>query len=357
MNDGRGHRWKLEDGGFLALVLLITLAFAWLIAPFYGAILWGLIAAIVGEPVYRRLAVRFGGRRNLAAALTLLLILALVIIPAILIGISLVQEAASIYIRLESGDIDLALIFQQLRDALPPWADELAGTSGMSDLETAREMLGSTIATGLQSIASRALLFSQGALNFVASLGAMLYLTFFLLRDGESLGRQVKAAVPLRPDLRDALMSHFVVVIRATMKGTIVVAILQGSAGGLIFWLLGIDGALLWGLLMAAFSLIPAVGTGVVWAPVAVYLLVTCSVWEGVTLTFCGFFVIGLIDNLLRPVLVGHDARMPEFVVLITTIAGLKLMGLNGVIVGPVIAALFIAVWKIATEWREQQKT
>ena len=356
MDDGSKQGWKLEDGGFLALILFITLAFAWLIAPFYSAILWGLIAAIVGEPVYRRLAARFGGRRNLAATLTLLLILALVIVPAILIGISLVQEAASIYIKLESGEIDLARIFQQLRDALPPWAHELAGTSGMSDLQTAREMLGSSIATGLQSIASRALIFSQGALNFIASLGAMLYLTFFLLRDGENLGEQIKAAVPLRPDLRDALVHHFVVVIRATMKGTIVIAILQGSVGGLIFWLLGIDGALLWGLMMAAFSLIPAVGTGIVWAPVAIYLLVTGAIWEGVTLAFCGFFVIGLIDNLLRPVLVGHDARMPEFVVLITTIAGLKLMGLNGVIVGPVIAALFIAVWKIATEWREQQK-
>jgi len=104
--------------------------------------------------------------------------------------------------------------------------------------------------------------------------------------------------------------------------------------------------------LMALFSLFPAVGTGIVWVPVAIYLFATGSIWEGAILTFCGFFVIGLIDNLLRPVLVGHDAKLPEFVVLITTVAGLKLMGLNGVVMGPIIAALFLAVWQIATDQR-----
>lgn len=348
------HGLQMEDGGFLAIVLLVTIAFVWLVAPFFGAILWGLVAAIVFAPVNRRMLAALGGRRNLATTATLLLILALVIAPAFLLGISLVQEAAAIYGQLQSGQIDFVATFENLRDALPRWARSMLDSSGLTDLEAARRMLGASVASGLQSIASRALLFGQGALRFLASLGVMLYLTFFLLRDGETLGEKVKAAVPLRPELRDALIAHFIVVVRATMKGTIVVAIVQGILGGLIFWVLGVEGALLWGLLMGFFALVPAVGTGIVWLPVAIYLLLTGSIWEGLALIACGIFIIGLVDNLLRPILVGHDTRMPDFVVLIATLAGLELFGLNGVIVGPMIAALFIAVWKLVAESRGQ---
>jgi predicted PurR-regulated permease PerM len=344
---------RLEDGGFLAAVILVSLAFAWLIAPFFGAILWGLIASILCAPIYRDIVNRTGGRRNLAAALTLILIVALVIFPAILLGVSLVQEAAQLYARLQSGDIDIARIFAQIWESLPPWALEMLKSSGLTEFETAREMLGNSIASILQSIASQALWFGQGTLQLLAALGIMLYLTFFLLRDGEKLSAQVRWAMPLDPDLRDRLIAHFGTVVRATMRGTVVVSILQGLAGGIIFWLLGIDAAILWGLLMALFSLFPAVGTGLVWVPVAIFLLATGSTWEGIVLILCGLFVIGLIDNVLRPILVGHEAHLPEFVVLIATIAGLSLMGLTGVVVGPIIAALFMAVWICAGERRD----
>lgn len=346
--------WRFEDSGFLALILLITFAFAWLAAPFLGAILWGVIAGLLFSPIYRRLLAWFGGRENVAAAVCLLLILALVITPAFLLVVSLISEAATIYEKLQSGEIDFAKFFNQINEALPDWGGSLMASYGLTDMDAAREMVGSSATRIVQSIASRALWFGQGALELLASLGIMLYLTFFLLRDGEQLGQRVKAAIPLQPDVRDALIHHFIVVIRATMRGTVVVSILQGIVGGIIFWMLGIEAAILWGLLMALFSLFPAVGTGVVWVPVAIYLLVTGSTTEGIILVFCGLFIIGLIDNILRPVLVGHEAHIPEFVVLIATIAGLKLMGLNGVIIGPIIAALFLAVWKIATEYRDR---
>lgn len=214
-------------------------------------------------------------------------------------------------------------------------------------------MLGSSISTGLQHLASQALGVGQGALSFLASLGVMLYLTFFLLRDGTRIGQAIARAVPLRADLRTELVSHFTLVVRATMKGSVVIALIQGMIGGVIFWLLGIEGALLWGLLMGFFSLVPAVGTGIIWVPVAIYLFITGAMWQAAVLVGCGLFVIGLIDNILRPILVGHDTRMPDFVVLIATLAGIDLFGLNGFIIGPVIAALFIAVWKLVAEVRE----
>ncbi|MDG2003854.1 MAG: AI-2E family transporter [Novosphingobium sp.] len=355
MEQHKSSGFRLEDGGLLGLVILVSLAFAWLVMPFFGAILWGLIAAILCAPVYSDIVVRTGGRRNLAASLTLVLIVALVIFPAILLGVSLVQEAAQLYARLQSGDIDIAKFFIQLQKSLPPWALEMVSSSGLTEFETARDMLGNSVASILQSIASRALWFGQGALQLLAALGIMLYLTFFLLRDGEQLSAKVRRAMPLDAKLRDRLIDHFIVVIRATMRGTVVVAILQGLVGGIIFWLLGIDAAVLWGLLMALFSLVPAVGTGIVWVPVAIYLLATGSILEGVVLVFCGLFVIGLIDNVLRPILVGHEARLPEFVVLIATLAGLNLMGLTGVVVGPIIAALFMAIWTIVGERHNPQ--
>lgn len=348
--------FRIEDGGFLALVILVTLAFVWLIAPYFGAIVWGVVAGILFAPVNRRLRIALGGRRNLAAALTLLLILALVIAPAFLLGISLVQEATSIYARLEGGQIDFTATFERLRGGLPGWMREMLDSTGLTDFEATRRMVSAGVASGLQSIASRALLFGQGALSFLAALGVMLYLTFFLLRDGEKIGRKVSAALPLRSDLRDALLANFIIVVRATMKGSVVVAAIQGFVGGVIFWMLGVEGSLLWGLLMGFFALVPAVGTGIVWLPVAIYLLATGSIWQGIVLIFCGFFIIGLIDNVLRPMLVGKDTRLPDFVVLISTLAGLDLFGLNGFIVGPMIAALFIAVWNLVSEWRERQR-
>jgi predicted PurR-regulated permease PerM len=175
----------------------------------------------------------------------------------------------------------------------------------------------------------------------------MLYLTFFLLRDGSGLAHQIEDAVPLRPDLRRALLDKFTTVIRATVKGSLIVALIQGLIGGIVLWALGVHGAALWGAAMAFMSLLPAIGTGLVWAPIAIYLLASGAIWQGSVLIFCGMFVIGMVDNVLRPILVGRDVKMPDYVVLISTLGGLDIFGINGFVIGPVIAALFMAIWTI----------
>ena len=173
----------------------------------------------------------------------------------------------------------------------------------------------------------------------------MLYLLFFLLRDGDDLARRIKDAIPLRPEQQRALFDKFTVVIRATVKGNVVVAVLQGALGGLIFWLLGIHAPLLWAVVMAVLSLLPAVGAALVWLPAAIYLLAAGHVWQGVLLIGYGVLVIGLVDNFVRPVLVGKDTQMPDYVVLVSTLGGIAIFGFNGFLIGPVIAAMFIAVW------------
>jgi predicted PurR-regulated permease PerM len=184
-------------------------------------------------------------------------------------------------------------------------------------------------------------------MDFLVSMTIMLYLLFFLLRDGQALSVRIKGAVPLSRKYKARLFGNFTTVIRATVKGNVLVALAQGTLGGLAFWFLGVRAPLLWAVVMAFLSLLPAIGAALVWAPVAVYFLVTGSVWQGVALIAYGTFVIGLVDNVLRPVLVGKDIKLPDYLVLLSTIGGMALFGLNGFVIGPVIAALFVACWDL----------
>jgi predicted PurR-regulated permease PerM len=173
------------------------------------------------------------------------------------------------------------------------------------------------------------------------------------LRDGTALSKRIKDAIPLPAEQKRELFTKFTIVTRAMFKGTLLVAIVQGALGGFIFWVLGIHAPVLWGVVMGLFSLLPAVGAAVVWLPVAIYFLATGAIWEGVVLLAFGAFVIGLVDNLLRPFLVGKDTELPDYVVLISTLGGIAIFGLNGFVIGPTIAAMFIAVWDIFSASRQ----
>ncbi|MEQ9564772.1 MAG: AI-2E family transporter, partial [Pseudomonadales bacterium] len=196
-------------------------------------------------------------------------------------------------------------------------------------------------------IAQNAFVLGQGTLGFFISLALMLYVAFFMLRDGDKLVQMLIRALPLGNEREHLLFAKFAEVVRATVKGNLLVAIIQGSLGGLIFWVLGINGALLWGVVMTLLSLIPVVGAGLIWAPVAIYLFAVGDLTESLILTAFGAGVIGLIDNLLRPILVGRDTKLPDYIVLLSTLGGFALFGINGFVLGPLVAALFIAFWQI----------
>jgi predicted PurR-regulated permease PerM len=202
--------------------------------------------------------------------------------------------------------------------------------------------------------AGKALSVGQSTLDFVIGLFVMLYLLYFLLRDGNELARGIGRAVPLRRDHQREMVDKFKLTIRAIVRGTLVVALVQGMLGGLMFWFLGIRAPMLWGTVMALLSLLPVVGTGLVWGPVALYLLATGSIWQGLVLAGFGVLVIGLVDNLLRPILVGKDTQIPDYVVLITTLGGIAAFGISGFVIGPVTAALFLAAWHVFTEARRE---
>lgn len=341
----------LEQKAFLLLLVAVTLAFGWILLPFYGAVFWGAVLAIVFAPLYRRLLAKTGQRPTLAALLTLLCIVLLVILPLAMIASSLVQEITALYEKVRSGGVSFSGYVDQVYAALPEWLTQLLHRFGLDNLGALQSRLTDALQQGSQRIAQQALNIGQNTFDFVVSFFIMLYLLFFLLRDGAQLSRRMRDAIPLNASYLRNLSGKFTTVIRATVKGNIAVAAVQGALGGLAFWFLGIHAPVLWAVLMAFLSLLPAVGAGLVWGPVAIYLLATGATLPGIGLAAYGVLVIGLVDNVLRPLLVGKDTKMPDYVVLISTLGGMALFGLNGFVIGPLVAAMFMAVWDIfATE-------
>ncbi len=342
----------LEKRAFLLLLLLVSLAFLWVLWPLYGAVFWGAIFALMFTPLFLRLLKLMKGGRTVAALSAVAIILVLVILPLALIGALLMQEATAVYQRVQSGELSFAGYVQQMYKALPGWVTGLLDRFGLHSTGVILDRLSQALSKGSQFIATQALSIGQNAFDFVVSFFVMLYLLFFLLRDGAVLARRIHEAIPLEAGIKRDLAEKFVTVIRATVKGNVLVAALQGALGGLIFWLLGIHAPVLWGTLMAFLSLLPAVGAALVWVPVAIYFLVTGAIWQGVVLIAFGVLVIGLVDNILRPVLVGKDTRMPDYVVLVSTLGGMSLFGLNGFVIGPAVAAMFMAVWDLFAKAR-----
>ena len=347
----------IEDKAFLFLIVAVSLAFLWIVWPFYGALLWGTVTAILFAPLFRRLKNAMGQRRNLAALITVIIIVTIVILPLTLVGMSLVQEVSGVYRRVQTGELDLVRFFQQILDALPAWATHLLDRFGLVNLEVIQERLSTSLMKGSEFFAGQAFSIGQGTFDFIANLFVMLYLLFFLLRDEAELFTRIKGAIPLRAEQQQGLWLKFTVVIRATVKGDLLVALLQGTLGGLIFWILGIDAPLLWAVVMAFVALLPVVGAGLIWGPVAIYFLATGAVWQGLGLIAYGTLVISLVDNFLRPILVGKDTKMPNYVVLISTLGGIATFGLNGLVIGPVIAAMFIAAWDIFSASRLEARS
>ncbi|KPX07570.1 AI-2E family transporter [Pseudomonas syringae] len=330
----------LQYKTLIMLLVLVTIAFIWILLPFYGAVFWAVILGIIFAPVQRRLQIKFNWSRNLTSLCTLTICLVIAILPVIVISALLVQEGTTLYKNVETGQLDIAGYLAEFKDLLPHSIQALLDRLGMGDLEGLRDKITKGAMQGSQYLATQAFSFGQGTFDFVVSVFIMLYLLYFFLRDGQELVRKIRTAFPLGEQQKRRLQLKFTRVVRATVKGNVVVAVTQGALGGFIFWALDIPSALLWAVIMAFLSLLPAVGAGIVWAPVAVYFLLSGMIWQGVVLGLFGVFVIGLVDNVLRPILVGKDTKMPDYLILISTLGGMSVFGLNGFVIGPLVAAL-----------------
>jgi len=345
----------LEHKSLLALVGLFTIAFLFVLLPLAGAVLWAVFIAIVFWPLQLRVRERMIRRPTWAALFTLLMIVVIVILPLAMVSASVVEQASVLYQKVRSGEMQPLQFLQNGLASLPDWAQGVLQRFGLTDVPAMQKRVTELLGRSSQVITAGLLGIGQHTLDFVVAFFIMLYVLFFLLRDGDALSARIALAVPLQPAQTNTLLTQFVTVVRATVKGNIVVALIQGLLGGLAFWVLGLPGPALWGALMALLSLLPAVGAALVWLPVALYYFFTGQLLQGLGLTAWGVLVIGLVDNVLRPILVGRDTRMPDYLVLVATVGGIALFGLNGFVIGPVIAAMFLVSWNLLTTVRQQE--
>ncbi len=318
------------------------------LAPFFEPILWATTLAILFQPVQRMLLKKLGERFTLAALCTLLIILITVIVPALFISVAVAREGIALYQAIASGEIDIS---GPLTWAQSMWPSLMERGEGLGiNLEEIKQKLSTSALQGSQWVASHIFTFGQNTLRFAIMFFLMLYLLFFFLRDGKQIIDTIIKVLPIGDERERHLLAKFAEVSRATIKGTLVVGMVQGILGGIVFAFLGIESAVFWAVVMTLLSILPAVGAAIVWLPAAIYLIANGMLLQGLFLIAFGALVIGMVDNVLRPILVGRDTKMPDYLILLSTLGGLALIGISGFVLGPVIAAFFLAIWAMFAE-------
>lgn len=348
-------RASVQYWTFIIALVAVSLTFLALLEPFYQPIFWGVTLVLLFWPVHRRLLALMPNRPALAALISLLACLVLVVLPLFLIGMSLIKEAARMYMLfMQSGGLEAQL--QRLTDSVPAWANAWWAQLQTDELAAIQQRISQAAEQGVRFIALRMVGIGQNTLQLLLGFVVMLYLMFFFFMDGPRIVRAIRAVIPIDPVYQQQLLDKFVTVVKATVRGNVVVAVIQGALGGFMFWIVGVQGVLLWAVVMGVLSLLPAVGTWLVWGPVAIYMLATGDYLKGVFVLGFGIGVVSLVDNLLRPILIGKETRMPDYLILLSTLGGLSLFGLTGFVAGPVIAALFLAMWQLAIPRRVTEK-
>lgn len=329
----------------LLLVGVVTGAFFMMIRPFLLTILLAAVFTGVSYPGYRRILHLYRGRAVLAAVTTLILLLVLVIGPLFMVLAAAANEALRIS---ETVGPQIQAFVQSPGEM----GERMRALPGYEFIEPYR----AEILTRAGDLVSGTGVFLFNALSattratvlFLLHFAILLYTMFFFLVGGPRLLQGAASHVPLTDGEKQRMFERFVSVTRATLKGTVLIGTAQGTLGGLAFWAVGIDGPVFWGVVMTVLSIIPGVGGALVWVPAAIVLFVQGEIWRAVGLAaFCSL-IIGSVDNLLRPQLVGRDTRMHELMIFFSTLGGLLFFGASGFIVGPILAALFLTVWEMA---------
>jgi predicted PurR-regulated permease PerM len=326
------------------MVIAISALFFSMIHQFLMAIFLAGLFSAMARPVYRRLKIMFNGHKHLASVTTLLLMIFVVLIPMmLLVGIIVAQaidvgQSVTPWIKQTIEQPDrLSSYLQHL-----PFYDELVPYREVI-LEKAGNVVGS-ISKWIVGGLSQATL---GTANFLFMTFVFLYTMYFFQMDGAKLIRKILYYLPLNSDDESLMLDKFTSVTRATIKGTMLIGILQGGLAGGAFAVAGIDNAVFWGTVMAVLSVIPSVGSALVWIPASIVLLVEGNVASGVgLLLFCGV-VVGSLDNVLRPILVGKDTKMHELMIFFGTLGGIMMFGIAGIFIGPLIASLFVTIWEL----------
>jgi predicted PurR-regulated permease PerM len=343
--DTGGRRFRIAFVVILAIaVSALFLAVIW---PFLKPLLLGALLAGLCHPLYRWITRLLRGRRSLGAIITLLILFIVVAGPlSAFLGV-VVQQALAVsnqaipWVQQHFGAASTFNAHDWLVQRFPALADHVPSQEQLVEsVGAAAKSIGGFLVT----VASR---MTATTAVFLLNLFVMVYAMFFFLKDGEKILEKIFYYMPLSDEDEALMLQRFTSITRATVKGTLVIGIIQGGLAGIAFWLAGIDGAAFWGTIMAILSIVPGIGAALIWVPAVIYLIVTGQLLAGLLLFAWCAAVVGTIDNILRPILVGKDAKMPDLLILVGTLGGLFLFGPIGFIVGPIVCGLFLTVWDI----------
>jgi predicted PurR-regulated permease PerM len=345
------RRFYFRLGGVLLLAALAYLVWR-IVTPLWQPLLWATLIGSLLAPANSRLATRLGGRARLASAITTILTVVLFLLPVAVIAGAVAAQAAQLLHKLndrapqaaDAATLDLSSV-PWLADPLD-WIGKHAGIS----VTQAQDWLVAAGKHVLQFLASSGGTFVLGALGTLVSFMLMLFVLFFVLRDGPALAQRVVRMLPIEERMRGKLWQHLKEVTRAVFMGIGVTALVQGALVGVGFWIAGLPSALVFGVLAALFALVPLVGTVIVWGPGALYLASQGDYGHAIFLTLWGTFAVGMVDNFLRPLLISGRVEVPTLAVFIGVMGGLQAFGFIGLFVGPIVLGLLVALFRFQSD-------
>lgn len=332
---------KMRSSFFFGLIIILSIAILYIFRPFIYPIFWAAVIAIMFYPIYSWLN-RYMRASNLSAFIVLILVIVTIFLPLVLLSTLLVNESIDLYQSVSKWDLSEQVEGVSVWVEKTPFAPyiEKAQTEWTGYIANATKSVSVFLFNNIKSV-------TQNSLRFVFMLFIMLYTLFYFLKDGEKMLKRLMHLSPLGDAYEKMLYEKFRSTSRATLKGTFIIGSIQGILGGLLFWATGIEGAFIWGIIMVALSIIPAIGSVIVWFPAGIIMLILGNIWQGIVILTIGTVVISMIDNLLRPPMVGKDIQMHPLLVLFSTLGGILIFGISGFIIGPVLAALFVAIMTI----------
>ena len=343
------HPSKVQNILFFTVLVLVSFLFLYLLTPFFSPIFWAAVIASIFRPLYVRLNRKIN-RPGLCTIIIFLLIALIIILPGGIMGSLLFSESMHMY---ESLGTDSGTIENTVKSITGAVKDNPYVARLHIDEQFLTEKF-SEIARGISNyifVQLKAL--TQNTLAFLVQFAVMLYTLFFFIRDGDKFLGMVTRVLSLGQEREKVLYEHFVTTARATLKVTLIIGGIQGSLGGLIFWVTGIEGAIIWGVVMILFSIVPVVGCSIVWIPAGVIMLLMGHFWKGIIILTFGVFVISMVDNLLRPMLIGRDVQMHPLLIFLSTLGGISLFGISGFVIGPIITSLVLAMWAMYDQFRD----
>ena len=332
---------KTRNYIFLITLGLVSIMFFYVVKPFFYPIFWAAVIASLFYPLYKRFSHLLNP--SFSAALTLIIVTIIVILPFTFIITLLIKEMVNIFNSYGQTD-QLGGIIQDVNNFLHN--NEFVQKIGLNDTAISGRLdeIGRSVVTFVY-VSVKSL--TQNSLEFIALFVLMLYTLFFFLRDGGKIMKKIMYLIPLGSRYEQMLYEKFTSAASSAIKGTVVVGLIQGLTGGLLFWFTGVPGPMIWGLVMAALGAIPVTGTFLVWFPAGIIKIATGHMTQGIIILVVGTLLVSTIDNLLRPLIVGKNLQMHPVVVLFSTLGGVVVFGLTGFVLGPVIAALCQSFWEL----------